>query len=60
MDPIENRGPQLIGVIILFLALSWIAVPLRMWVRIKIIKSFALDDWLTLVTLVSIAVNFYA
>lgn len=54
----ENRGPQLTVVLVLFLILSWITVPLRLWVRVKLTKSFALDDWLTLATLVSAAAVF--
>lgn len=46
-----NRGPELEGTIILFLALSWVTVVLRCYVRIRMIKCFAIDDYLTLITL---------
>jgi len=49
----DDRGPQLEAVVGFFLALSWITVALRCWVRIKLVKAFAIDDWLCLVTLVS-------
>jgi hypothetical protein len=47
----DNRGPELLGVIILFLVLSWLTVLARCWVRIRMIKAFAFDDWLLLGTL---------
>lgn len=43
---VENRGPQLIGVNVLFLTLAVIATTLRCYVRIKMVKAFGLDDWL--------------
>lgn len=47
----ESRGPEILAVIVLFLVLSWLTVLARCWVRVKMIKAFALDDWLLLVTL---------
>jgi hypothetical protein len=47
----EDRGPELLGVIITFLVLSWITVLARCYVRAVMIKAFALDDWLILLTL---------
>lgn len=47
----DNRGPEVRIVIISFLAVSWVTVLARCWVRIKMIKAFALDDWLTVFTL---------
>jgi len=47
-----NLGPQLDAVVLLFLILSWITVLLRCYVRIRIIKSFSVDDYLILITLV--------
>jgi hypothetical protein len=44
----DNRGSELLAVVILFLVLSWLSVLARCWVRIKMIKAFALDDWLLL------------
>lgn len=47
----DNRSPEVKIVIISFLAVSWVTVLARCWVRIRIIKAFALDDWLTVFTL---------
>ena len=49
----EGRAAQITAVMALFLGLSWIFVALRCWVRIKMTKSFAIDDWLTLASLVN-------
>jgi len=49
---IENRGPQIAALVFFFLILSWIIVTLRFYVRIRIIKIFFLDDWLTACSLV--------
>jgi hypothetical protein len=47
----EDRGPELLGVVICFLVLSWVTVLARCYVRIVMIKAFAMDDWLLLLTL---------
>ena len=47
----DNRRPEVETVIISFLALSWVTVLARCWVRIRMIKAFAVDDWLTVLTL---------
>lgn len=46
-----NRSLELEVVLIVFLTLSWITVTLRCYVRIYIVKSFAIDDYFILVTL---------
>ncbi|KAJ4984802.1 hypothetical protein SVAN01_09675 [Stagonosporopsis vannaccii] len=43
---IDNRGPELIGVNIAFLATAVIANALRCIVRVKMVKAFGVDDWL--------------
>jgi len=43
---IPNRGPELIGVNIAFLAAAIIANLLRCIVRVKMVKAFGVDDWL--------------
>ena len=49
----EDRGPELAVTVILFLILSWLIVTLRCLVRLRMIKSFGLDDWFMIATLVS-------
>ena len=49
----EDRGPQVAAVAILFLTLSWVAVSLRVYVRTMLMKSFGMDDWLAVASLVS-------
>ena len=48
----ENRGPELVAILVALLVLSFISVALRCYVRIRMIKAFAIDDWLTVGTLV--------
>src|SRR5207248_5809834 len=48
----ENRGPQLCALSSSFLALAWITVLARCWVRLRFVKSFGLDDWLMVAALV--------
>ena len=45
----EDRGPQAAGVAGLFLALSWIFVPLRLYCRIAIGPAFGRDDYFCVV-----------
>jgi hypothetical protein len=49
---IENRGPQVEAVAILFLVLSWISVGLRCYVKLFMTKLFKIDDWLAVASLV--------
>lgn len=49
----DNLGPQLAAVVILFLILTWLTVGLRCMVRARMIKSFGLDDWTMVLSLVS-------
>lgn len=56
----EDRGPQLAVVVILFLVVTWLIVALRCLVRVRMIKSFGLDDWFMVASLVSISLNYPA
>jgi hypothetical protein len=49
---IEDRGPQVEAVAITFLTLSWIAVCLRCYVKLYMIKLFRINDWLAVLSLV--------
>ncbi len=51
---IENRGPELAAVVILFLIVTWLIVSLRCLVRVRILKSFGRDDWFMVASLVSL------
>ncbi|KAL3424535.1 integral membrane protein [Phlyctema vagabunda] len=51
----ENRGPQILGVAGLFLALSTLAVAARTYCRIVVVKSFGLDDYAAVVAWVFFA-----
>lgn len=44
IDMVENRGPQLNGVVGAFLGVAWLFVGLRLYVRGIMSKSFGLDD----------------
>jgi hypothetical protein len=43
--PVAGRGPQVNGVVGLFLALSTVSIILRCYCRALIVKSFGVDDW---------------
>lgn len=49
---IENRGPQVEAVAIIFLTLSWITVSLRCYVKIFMTRLLRIDDWLAMLSLV--------
>ena len=51
---IPNRGPELIGMNVAFLATAIIANALRCIVRLKMVKAFGVDDWLMVASTVSI------
>ncbi|KAE9369910.1 hypothetical protein N431DRAFT_381270 [Stipitochalara longipes BDJ] len=48
-NPNDYNGEQLVIVSIFFLALTFVSVGLRVFVRIWIMKSFQWDDWLMLI-----------
>ncbi|KIN03210.1 hypothetical protein OIDMADRAFT_119103 [Oidiodendron maius Zn] len=50
---IQDRGPQVEAVAITFLILSWIAVCLRCYVKLYMIKLFKINDWLAVLSLAS-------
>jgi hypothetical protein len=50
----ENLGPALLAVAWAFAAFSAIVIAFRIYVRLKIMKRFQLDDWLILFTFVSV------
>lgn len=47
--PVAGRGPQVLGVAGLFLALSSLTVILRCYCRAFVVKSFGLDDWFAVI-----------
>jgi hypothetical protein len=49
----EYNGEQLVVVAVIFLAITWISVLLRVFVRLQITNSFQTDDWLMSVAQVS-------
>ena len=44
-----GRGPELIAVYSFFIGLTTIAVALRTYCRVYLVKNFALDDWLCII-----------
>lgn len=52
-DPQANRGPEIVLLMIILLAVTWTSVILRFYTRIWITKAFAADDWLIIAALVS-------
>jgi hypothetical protein len=59
-DPFDYNGDELVGVASAFLGLSSFAVLLRFYVRLRITKSFAADDWLMLVSQVTTHDAYYS
>jgi hypothetical protein len=48
----DNRGPELVVVLGLFLAFSWVFTALRVYVRLMISKNWGSDDTILLAALV--------
>jgi hypothetical protein len=51
-NPNDYNGGELVVVSVIFLSLTAVAVLLRFYTRVFVTKSFQLDDWLMLVSLV--------
>lgn len=49
----DNRGPELVVVTWIFTALATVVVGLKIFTRVKIMKEPALDDFFTILSLVS-------
>ena len=52
VDPV-TRGPALTIVNVIFITLVFVVVGLRYYTRLRITKSFGLDDWVIGVSLVN-------
>jgi hypothetical protein len=48
----QDRSPQVLAVGLFFAILAWLSVGLRVYIRAVMQRSFALDDWLIVLTLV--------
>ncbi len=48
-SPTDYNGNQLVIVATVFLILTYVALGLRIFVRLRITKAFAVDDWLMLI-----------
>ncbi|KAK6069874.1 hypothetical protein SCUP234_10453 [Seiridium cupressi] len=46
----DDRSGHVFAVAVTFMVLTWIVVPLRVYVRAVMTKSFGLDDWLLVIT----------
>ena len=47
--PVGGRGPELLGTIGVFIALSTITVALRVYCRIVLVKNFGMDDYFAVI-----------
>jgi hypothetical protein len=45
-----GRGPELIAVYSVFVGITTIAIALRVYCRVRLVKNFALDDWLAIIS----------
>ena len=50
----DDRVGEIVGVIIFFLSLSTVAVALRCYCRIRVVKTFGYEDWLAIMAHVSL------
>ncbi|TVY89897.1 hypothetical protein LAWI1_G004152, partial [Lachnellula willkommii] len=48
----ENGGPKIVAVNVLFVALTWMFVSLRVYVKIFLTRSWGADDYLLVVSLI--------
>lgn len=53
----EDRSQQVLAATLIFITLAWIAVGLRVYVRAFMLRTFALDDWLIVLSLVCLAAS---
>jgi hypothetical protein len=52
---LENRAPQLEGVMITGLIISLIVLALRFYARLVIVRVTGVDDWFALISFVSLS-----
>ena len=50
-----GRALELIAIYSFFIVLTTVAVALRVYCRVRLVKNFALDDWFCLVAWVRLA-----
>jgi hypothetical protein len=56
----EDRSLQVLAVGVVFIILAWITVGLRVYVRAFMLRTFALDDWLIILTSVCVDYDRYS
>ena len=52
-DVKENRGPEIVSLMITFLVVTWISVTVRFYTRLWVRNVIGADDWLIIVAIVS-------
>ena len=45
---VAGRGPQVLAIYAVFAAITTVAMVLRVYTRVRLVKKFGLDDWLAL------------
>ncbi|CAN8106401.1 unnamed protein product [Discula destructiva] len=50
--PDENKGPAIVAVSVSLTAAAFLIVCLRVWCRVRLLKSFGADDWVMIGTMV--------
>lgn len=58
MTQANDRGPEFAGVLIGFMVLTTVAVGARCYTRIALTNIFSVEDWLSVITLVSAVISF--
>lgn len=53
MMELEGRAPEFFKVLVVMITLATISTALRVYVRLKIVKAFGVDDYLMVAALVS-------
>lgn len=56
-ETVPDRGVSLLAVNIAFLSVAVVAVALRCYTRIGVVRAFGLDDWVMLFAAVSLSVR---
>jgi hypothetical protein len=57
-SPSENRGPELMAVMVSFFTASFVSCLLRLYVRAFMVRALKPDDWLMTLAMVRLAVNY--
>ena len=56
MNPHDNKGPKILAVLWALTGLTFMIVLARIFIRVKMLRNFGIDDYLIVIAMVTLAI----